>query len=169
MNKMALIPVSAVVAVCCLLTGCAKKEKLEPAQVGQSAETAVDIDAPSSVPPLDLLKSNCQIATHIALVNVTANEIADSIFADDGTLGYVIEKSTAEVVKPYRGDFGESPQIQFSNFLEYPTAPVNTRMDSQLVFLNRDSTDASFHVIEVGQFPYSDSLGKIMSVIGCED
>ncbi len=166
-NKTAAAAAVGSILLFCLVTSCAKKDRARGDDAKQQSALRSADDSLSLVPPLDLLESNCQAATHAALVDVKKIVVADSIFADDGTLGYVVERSTADVIKSFKGDFGKSPEIQFFNFLEYPTAPVKERMDSQLVFLNLDSTNLRLQVIEVGEFPYNDSLGNIMNSIDC--
>lgn len=166
---MAIAVAAVLLLLCCILPGCAREDRSQPARTGQSSTVGSDNKGVSLIPPIDLLESNCQVATHAALVDVEGLEIADSIFADDGTLGYVMERATADLLKIYKGDFSDSQHIQYYNFLEYPAAPVKTRMDSQLVFLNLDSATARYQVIEVGQFQYSESLGAKMEKIDCDD
>ena len=69
------------------------------------------------------------------------------------------------MLRSFKGDFGDSLQIVYYSFLEYPTAPESTRLDTQLVFLKQDPLNRNFLVIEVGQFRYSDSLGRIIENI----
>lgn len=156
--------VAVILPLClCLLVACGGSEDSAPAQQMDTAEVAQDIDP--SIPPPELLQTNYEIASHVAVVDVQKIEIADRIYADDGTLGYVVEHATGDLIKSYKGDFGSSREIEYFNFLEYPTAPESDRLDTLLVFLSEDADSSRLMAIEVGQFRYSDSLGRIVAAL----
>ena len=117
------------------------------------------------VPPVELLRGSFEAASHVGLVDIKSLEVVDEIHADNGTVGYVVEQSAADLLLNYKGDFGGATRILFYNFLESPTPPEGARLDTMLVFLDYDDTKGRFMLIEVGQFRSSDSLRAIMAAI----
>lgn len=122
-------------------------------------------DKSSQLPPLEILEADYQSASHVALVEVESLSVVDEIRSDAGELGYVVEEAEGRILAVYKGDFGDRVHFRFCNFLEYPTAPRETRLGEQLAFLQLDQVRGRFVVMESGQFPSSDSLNALLNSI----
>jgi hypothetical protein len=141
--------------VCCSSLICCRDDTSPPAET-----------ASQPVPPVELLRSNWDACTHLALVEVKEVDVADSIFADDGSLGYLIYRISGKLLRGLKGDFIGAIDLVYYNFLEYSPDRRDTDLDTVLVFLNSDPETGRFMAIEVGQFDYSDSLGRVIRLIG---
>ena len=115
-----------------------------------------------AIPPADLLEQNYVTATHIAVIDIDTTEIADKIYADDGKLGYIVQKSTGRLLNVYKGDFGKKNEVIYYNFLEYSPELKKLYCDTALVFLKKDLQTNKFMAIEVGQFKYSRELIDVL-------
>lgn len=123
-----------------------------------SCQKKTDVESNSDLPPFELLESNYASSSHVAIMKVKQARIAERIYADDNTLGYIVFQITGDLVKAYKGSFDQSNEFVCSHVLEYSPKLENIKLDSILVFLNKDSESNEYSIIEVGRFDLQEGL-----------
>ena len=123
------------------------------------------------IPPYELMQSNFQQSSHVILFRLDSLKIKDRIYADDGSLGYVVFEFFGVVINKYKGDLKINQQLNYRLWVEYNSnwEKIWRTKDEFFVFLNRDKETDEFHVIEVGQFKRTSGLMKLIKTIQKEE
>jgi hypothetical protein len=131
-------------------------------QTKPSKMDKAETDTVQNLPPIELVKNNYSIATHVAIIALEEMEIDDTIYTDIGTLGYIIRKNSGKLLTIYKGDFGKQNTVTYYSFLEY-SPNLEVKLDTVLVFLRKKKD--RLNAVEVGEFPFSHELGKIVKKV----
>jgi len=129
-------------------------------QAIQAKNDKAETDTVQILPPIELMKANYSIASHVAVIAMEKMEIDDKIYSDSGKLGYIIRKNSGKLLKVYKGNFSKLRKVTYYNFLEY-SPELETKLDTVLVFMRTEKD--KLRVIEVGEFKFSHELGKILN------
>ncbi len=118
------------------------------------------------LPPLELLQSNYEQAPFVVLLKVTDKEIEQTIFADDGSPGYIITRESGTVLESFKGDLQIGEKVVFHDWLEYHPGWQKERGKSLLVFLKPDPNTPDLKTIaEAAVFNYHPELIKMIKMI----
>ena len=122
------------------------------------------------LPPRELIKSNFEQSSAVALIDLDSLQTKEKIYADDGSLGYVILEFFGKIKKVYKGDLSANQPIAFCAWLEYETNLENNWQhgDRLFVFLNIDKKTKNLFAIEAGLFKTNNDLKKLIEIISRE-
>jgi hypothetical protein len=151
------------ISLCILSLGCQQGDDSETAQTQEVTAREEPL-----LPPIELLVDNCRLASHAAIIVANRVDTVDRIRADDGAVGYIVERTTARIIKSLKGEFSGPQKLEYYAFLEYSRQSGRAQPDSLLVFLHLDSARGRFMLLEAGQFRYSPALDRTISNICTE-
>jgi len=140
-------------------------QKSDPDQSARDSSTPPDVLGETiypDLPSVEFFQDNYESATQVLLLKVLQKSTAERIFADDGELGYIVQKVTGRGLKAYKGDFTVGQEVTYFNFLEYAPGIEERTIDSVLVFLQIDPESGRLNAIEAGQFDWSNELSILM-------
>lgn len=117
----------------------------------------------SSLPPVELLKSNFDRASIVVAVQLVQKNITEKMASDEGSVGYIITKESGNIFASFKGNMKANQHIEYSDWLEYQKGWEEARGDSVLVFLTFDPHTQIYHTIdEAAVFPWSHALHTIL-------
>jgi len=118
------------------------------------------------LPPYSLIQSNYEQSSLTVLLKVTSNKIEKTIFADDGSPGYIITRESGTVLHTFKGDLKAGEKIIFHDWLEYNTHWKKERAESLLVFLKKKDNAQTYKTIgEAAVFSYNRGLLNMLNDI----
>ena len=137
-----------------LLAFCQQNERNEP-------------DNGLSMPPDKLIQENFSQADLVLSLKPDSLKIVKTIYADNGTPGYVIVEMAGKAIECYRGEVPAADLVRYQFLAEYEENLLLhwQSKKSLLVFLKKEEKSGEWRAMEFGQFELTPALlSKIKSL-----